>query len=167
MIVLFQNYLIVLLFWVYAKEIGAAEKVGMFALFASYGFVLFSGGRFLTQEHWKLVQKSNLALSLLSRVPQILTNFSNKSTGQLAFITFFLSFLGVVARLGTILIETDDYLYQLQYVLSVILNGIIVFQFGIYWNNSAAGKKTDGDKSSPVKSGKATSSGKSKREKIE
>lgn len=168
-IILFQNYLIVLMFWVYAKEIGAAEKAGMFALFASYAFILFSGDRFLTQEHWKLVQQSNLALSLLSRVPQILTNFSNKSTGQLAFFTFFLSFVGVVARLGTVLIETDDFLYQLQYILSVILNGIIVLQFVLYWNNTAAppSKKVESGKPASGKAGKATSSGKSKREKIE
>lgn len=83
----------------------------MFLFFAAYSFVLFSGSRFLSDSSWSLVQQSNLALSLLSRVPQIITNFKNQSTGQLAFFTFFLSFLGVVARLGTVLIETDDKLY--------------------------------------------------------
>jgi mannose-P-dolichol utilization defect protein 1 len=126
LIILVQNFLIVLLFWVYSKDITTLEKLLLFLFFSGYSFVLFSGSAFLTADHWNLIQKSNLGLSLLSRVPQIITNFANKSTGQLAFFTFLLSFLGVVARLGTVLIETDDFMYQLQYILSTVLNGIIV-----------------------------------------
>jgi len=53
--------------------------------------------------------------------------------------------------------------------LSVVLNGIIVLQFVLYWNNSAAPSKKDGK---PVSgggkpaAGKA-SSGKGKRDKLE
>jgi mannose-P-dolichol utilization defect 1 len=142
LIILSQNFLIVLMFWVYSKEITAAEKALLFVFFSAYSFVLFSGNDFLDKALWDLVQKSNLILSLISRVPQILTNFSNKSTGQLAFFTFLLSFLGVLARLGTVLFETDDFLYQLQFILSAVLNGIIVSQFLMYWNNSGAAKIT-------------------------
>jgi len=115
-------------------------------------------------------------LSLLSRVPQIITNFRNQSTGQLAFFTFLLSFLGVVARLGTVLLETDDFLYQLQFILSVILNGIIVLQFILYWNNKASssvndvkGGNTNYSKSTKSKASEATGakSPSKKREKIE
>ena len=49
----------------------------------------------------------------MSRLPQIYTNFRNKSTGQLAFFTFFLGFAGSAARLATVLVETDDFLYRL------------------------------------------------------
>jgi hypothetical protein len=37
--------------------------------------------------------------------------------------------------------ETDNFLYQLQYILSAFLNGIIVLQFVLYWNNSGDAKK--------------------------
>ena len=144
LIILFQNFLIVLMFWVFSKEITAIEKLVLFGFFSGYSFVLFSGSQFLTKDQWELVQKSNLALSLISRVPQILSNFQNKSTGQLAFFTFLLSFLGVLARLGTVLMETDNFLYQLQYILSATLNGIIVLQFILYWNNSGDAKKVGG-----------------------
>lgn len=80
-IILAQNFLIVLMFWVYSKEITAVEKLFLFIFFSGYSFVLFSGNQFLNSAQWELVQKSNLALSLISRVPQIITNFSNKSTG--------------------------------------------------------------------------------------
>jgi mannose-P-dolichol utilization defect protein 1 len=111
LIILVQNFLIVLMFWAFSKEIGVAEKIGVFLFFSAYSFVLFSGNTYLDKDMWELVQKSNLGLSLISRVPQIITNFNNKSTGQLSFFTFLLSFIGVLARLGTVLFETDDFLY--------------------------------------------------------
>jgi len=83
-----------------------------------------------------------------------------------------LSFLGVIARLGTVLFETDNFLYQLQYILSVVLNGIIVLQFILYWNNSGAkvsGKAASTGKpaSGKAASGKASTASKGRREKIE
>lgn len=69
LIILMQNFLIVLLFWAFSKDIGAAEKVFVFAFITSYSFVLFSGNTYLDKNMWELVQKSNLGLSLVSRVP--------------------------------------------------------------------------------------------------
>ena len=43
LIILFQNFLIVLMFWVFSKEITAIEKLVLFAFFSGYSFVLFSG----------------------------------------------------------------------------------------------------------------------------
>ena len=50
---------------------------------------------------------------------------------------FFLSFAGSAARLMTVMYETDDVLFQLQFIVSVLLNGFISLQFLMYWNNSA------------------------------
>jgi mannose-P-dolichol utilization defect protein 1 len=81
LLILVQNFLIVLLFWIYSKDITAIEKLVLFVFFSGYSFVLFKGYTFLTKSQWDMIQKSNLVLSLLSRVPQIMTNFANKSTG--------------------------------------------------------------------------------------
>lgn len=43
LIILTQNILIVLLFWVYSKSIRVEEKVGLFTFFTGYAFLLFSG----------------------------------------------------------------------------------------------------------------------------
>ena len=59
----------------------------------------------------------------------------NKSTGHLAFVTFLLGFAGSAARLGTVLVETDDFLYRLQFIIGTLLNGILVLQFALYWNS--------------------------------
>lgn len=167
LIILVQNTLIVLLFWVYSKEIGGAEKAGLAIAFSAYSFVLFSGDKFVSKDGWENIQRSNLVISLFSRVPQILQNYRNQSTGQLAFFTFLLSFLGVIARLGTVLLETDDFLYQLQYILSTVLNGVIVLQFALYWDNKPSTSVGDikGEKTSLSK-GKSGSE-KKERGKIE
>ena len=81
LIILVQNTIIVLLFWVYSKEIGSAEKAGLALTLSAYSFVLFSGDKFISKDGWDNVQRSNLVLSLLSRVPQIIANYRNQSTG--------------------------------------------------------------------------------------
>jgi prolipoprotein diacylglyceryltransferase len=66
-----------------------------------------------------------------------------KSTGQMAFATFLLTFLGSVARLGTVLVESDDFMFKLQYIVGFILNLMIIIQFALYWSSS---KKVDDKK---------------------
>jgi hypothetical protein len=64
----------------------------------------------------------------------------------MAFVTFFLSFAGSIARLGTVLKESDDFMFRLQYIISVFLNFMIITQFALYWKTSAkvqAEKKLD------------------------
>lgn len=73
----------------------------------------------------------------------------NKSTGQLAFFTFFLGFAGTMARLGTVLVETDDFLFMLQTLIGAVLNGMLVFQFFIYWSSTS--KKVDNQKKAELK----------------
>ena len=52
----------------------------------------------------------------------------------MAFFTFALAWLGSIARLGTVLVESDDMLFRLQYITGVVLNTLIVIQFVLYWN---------------------------------
>ena len=58
---------------------------------------------------------NSYSLDFAARAPQILLNFQNKSTGQLSFITVFLSFAGGVARTFTILVEVKDALLLVNY----------------------------------------------------
>ena len=74
---------------------------------------------------------------IVAKVPQLYSNFSNKSTGQLAFLTFMLNFAGSLARLGTVLFESDDMLFRLQYITGAVLNTLMIIQFALYWNSPA------------------------------
>jgi hypothetical protein len=58
----------------------------------------------------------------------------------MAFATFALNFLGSIARLGTVLVESDDFMFRLQYIVGCALNTMIIIQFALYWNTA---KKVD------------------------
>ena len=59
------------------------------------------------------------------------------------------------------MVETSDVLYQLQFVVSTLLNGIIVLQFFLYWSGV---KKVGPKAGAATKSTKATK-GESKKNK--
>lgn len=75
-------------------------------------------------------------MNIVAKLPQIYKIFSDKSTGALAFFSFFLNWAGSIARLGTVMVESDDFMFQLQYIVGVVLNSIIILQFFIYWNST-------------------------------
>ena len=97
--------------WNYNKSIGIAEKAAVFMFFSFYAFGLFTN--VFTPEQWLLIQSSNTALTVFSKLPQVITNFRMGSTGQMAFLTFLLNFLGSIARVGTVLMESDDFMFRL------------------------------------------------------
>lgn len=76
-------------------------------------------------------------LVLLSRYEQIRENYKNKSTGNLSFLTTFLNFGGNIARSFTILTEASgDILYLFSNLMPIMVNGFILVQFLMYWNNA-------------------------------
>lgn len=75
-------------------------------------------------------------------MPQIINTFRLGTTGQLAFASFFLNFAGSGARLWTVYVESDDFMFRLQFFIGFFLNTIIMIQFAMYWNaKPAEGKK--------------------------
>lgn len=139
LIIMVQNFLITLMIWHYNKTIATSEKILVAALGGAYAFALFSPG-IISSEYWKLISSSNTMLNIAAKLPQIYTNFKMKSTGQMAFFTFLLSFLGSLARTATVLFESDDFFFRLQFLTAVALNTMIITQFGLYWNTA---KKVD------------------------
>lgn len=92
---------------------------------------------------------SQILLLVSSRVPQIYLNYRNRSTGQLAFLTFFLAFGGGCARVVTTTLnvpwEKGKATILLQFGSAVLLNGIILAQIWIYRNASASQPKPKKD----------------------
>ena len=143
LIIMVQNFVIIQLIWNYNKTVGFVEKVLVSVFFMAYGYTMFKT-TMITPELWTLISSSSSLLSkyiyliftrsinpfcsldIIAKVPQILTNFRNKSTGQMAFVTFLLSFLGSVARLGTVLVESEDFMFRMQFIISVLLNSMII-----------------------------------------
>ena len=81
LIILVQNIIIVGLFWTYSREISAAEKASLTVFFLAYSYLLFSGYRYLSASQWDWIQSTNMAIMVLSKLPQIAQNHRAKSTG--------------------------------------------------------------------------------------
>ena len=68
----------------------------------------------------------------------------------MAFSTFFVSWLGALARFYTVLVEaSDDAIYVLNAISSVICTSLFMVQFVIYRNAASpttAGPEDDGEK---------------------
>ena len=68
---------------------------------------------------------------------QVRENHKNKSTGNLSFLTSFMNFGGNVARTFTVLTEASgDTMFLISNILPIFVNGYILIQFFLYWNNT-------------------------------
>ena len=142
-----QNIAIVLLMWHFDHSIAFFEKLIFSAFYGAYATALFGG--YLPEHAWAFVSSSSLMMSFAARIPQIIQNYKDQSTGHLAFITFFMMFAGSIARAATVLFESDDVMLRAQYALGLLLNFLIIVQFGLYWNNKEGEKaKTEAKKPS-------------------
>lgn len=133
-IILVQQVVILLLIYHYDPDVSLIEKIVFVAFFASYPTWLIMDTA-VPETVWPMIPSSCLLFNILSRIPLIYSNFTSKSTGVLSFITFLLAWGGAVARLATVLIESDDPLYKAQFIMSTCLNTMIMIQFGLYWNS--------------------------------
>eukprot|EP00352_Strombidinopsis_acuminata_P005593 CAMPEP_0176372076 /NCGR_PEP_ID=MMETSP0126-20121128/25143_1 /TAXON_ID=141414 ORGANISM="Strombidinopsis acuminatum, Strain SPMC142" /NCGR_SAMPLE_ID=MMETSP0126 /ASSEMBLY_ACC=CAM_ASM_000229 /LENGTH=270 /DNA_ID=CAMNT_0017731785 /DNA_START=23 /DNA_END=835 /DNA_ORIENTATION=+ len=136
LVILVQNMIIILLIWNYNKTIGIAQKGAFVVLAGLYMTILFQD-QLISEDAWKMIQSSSNVMILFARCPQIYANFSAKSTGQLAFLTFLLNAVGANVRLLTVLVESDNFLYNLQFIVGAVLNTILLLQFFLYWNAPA------------------------------
>lgn len=80
------------------------------------------------------LQAVTLPLSLSSKVPQILSNARNGSTGNLSAFAVFNALLGCLARLFTTKQEVNDPLIFWGFAGAAILNAVIAGQVVMYWN---------------------------------
>ena len=134
-IIIVQNVVVILLIYNYDKTIGIGEKLLFVASMSSYATWLLMDTS-VPEEAWPFVTSSCILCNCMSRMPQIYSNFSNKSTGVLSFVTFFLAFAGSMARFVGVLFASDDIMFVSQFGISASLNTIIICQFLLYWNSS-------------------------------
>ncbi|DAZ95991.1 TPA: hypothetical protein N0F65_009292 [Lagenidium giganteum] len=130
-VVLVQNVVLVLLLWTYyTPRIAISTRVTLFVTVSA----LTAGMLMVPPELQWLLASAGIPVSIFARIPQIISNFKQGHTGQLAFITLFLNFGGSVARLFTTLQETGDVVQLAGYGVAILLNGTLVSQVLIYWN---------------------------------
>ncbi|KAL2125219.1 hypothetical protein VTJ04DRAFT_1584 [Mycothermus thermophilus] len=158
-LVLGQNAVITVLVLNYSGR-AAAAALFVAALAASVA-TLFSEN-LLGMEQLQVLQAGAGALSVASKLPQIVAIWQEGGTGQLSAFAVFNYFVGSLIRIFTTLQEVDDKLILYGYVAGFALNTVLAFQMLYYWNATPAaeGKEKKKEKkpvaAAPVASTSAT-----------
>ena len=132
-IVAVQATVVLILVWIYR---GNNLKVR----FAFFGLWMCISAAILFEGHECHLLLTSLgasptAMTAISRIPQIFLNWQSGQTGQLSLITFFLQFLGSVARLLTTLqLIGNDALTLISHSVGAILNLVVVLQILAHHN---------------------------------
>ena len=135
-----QNFVILALAWKFSKTPVAARVVFLAACAAVIAaFVVLPVSSSLVL----FALQVSTAATVVSRLRQILANFTAGSTGVLAAFTVILQAGGNVARIFTAIQETGDNNVILMYGASLILNSIILIQIFVYGDKAGAAKKSD------------------------
>ncbi|OQS05864.1 mannose-P-dolichol utilization defect 1 protein [Thraustotheca clavata] len=132
-VILVQNCILVFLLWIYSDTPRTQQLVGVLG-FVGIGAIMLN----LPSEHLWILPSASIPASIMSRIPQVISNFKQGHTGQLAFVTLFLNLGGSAARLFTSLQETGDQVQMLGFLISVALNGMLVSQVLFYWRATDA-----------------------------
>ncbi|CAG9536494.1 unnamed protein product [Cercopithifilaria johnstoni] len=98
-------------------------------------------GQYIPIDVFALLQAITIPVVIIAKFLQIRANYQQQNTGQLSMISVFLQFAGCLARIFTSLQETGDQLVIINYIIATLLNGIISFQFLLYWSNVEMKKK--------------------------
>lgn len=130
-----------------------SSRANVFSFVVMYLGVCYGlmGGPTSVDALWSL-QALNIPILIAGKMSQAFTNYSNGSTGQLSAVTVFMLFFGSLARIFTSVQETGDQLIILTYLVSTLLNGVIVSQLLYYWNVGAVKKPAAKSKSAAAKS---------------
>lgn len=121
-----------ILFWTFSAGINVPARIaGSAILMGISGLILQRG---LPHQYLYILGACPIILSIWSRLPQIVLNFKQGHTGQLAIITFGLSGLGNLARVFTTMKQTpDDFMTLLSMAVAALLNFTLVSQIVMYW----------------------------------
>lgn len=124
-----QNVILLFMFSTYSKHPSVGQLLagifGTAAFSIAYIYLLPTS----VQVALQVLQSP---ISLYSRVPQIIQNHTHRTTGQLNFTTYFLKFVGTLARVFTSIVSVGDVIIIATAVLSAALNGALVAQFYMY-----------------------------------
>lgn len=126
-----QTIIIILLFWRYSHPKIKLSEITLVLL--SYILIAVISIN-LPPVLQSILVLANLPLLISSRVPQILKNMKQKSTGNISMVTTFLSFAGSCVRVLTTIIEVGlDFSLISTYLISALLSGLLVLQVSFYF----------------------------------
>ena len=157
-----QNIVLINLLWHYDSATALSHKLLVTTMFGLLmGYLYTDSG--VPDIVWKVLINIQLLFLTYSRLPQIIHNYKNKSTGHLSMGTFALNCLGNFVRLLTVLVEVRDVYYIMTSVFSFGLNFLICIQIYLYkkkktgpkhLHNEQGNQGSPEEEEVPVKKGK-------------
>ncbi|EJC98091.1 mannose-P-dolichol utilization defect 1 protein [Fomitiporia mediterranea MF3/22] len=123
----------------------SSAMVTLLAVLAG-GFALYT----LPPTTLALLQLATTPLSVLSKLPQIMTNHRARSTGQLSAFAVISQIAGCLARLFTTATEVGDPLLFLAFATALALNCVLGAQMWMYWGRDAESKGVDIGRGPPM-----------------
>lgn len=122
----------------YQNKINTTFIIGAI-LYIIFTYILLSGSTSI--QLLSTLQSLTIPIFAAAKLPQIYSNYKLQSTGQLSVITCTLNFFGSLARVFTTVQEVNDPLLLIGGLSGVSLNGMLLLQIVIYWNNKYKTKK--------------------------
>jgi hypothetical protein len=112
----------------------------------------------LEQETMEYLRALTIFIFSASRVPQIYSNFANKSTGALSLPTLIMQFAGALARVFTTLADKKNYSQSvlLSFLIAAALSGTLILQILLYWDNTNGKSKEKPKKAKTDQASKPT-----------
>ncbi|EDR24673.1 hypothetical protein, conserved, partial [Entamoeba dispar SAW760] len=138
---LVQDIIIILLILYYANKFTPIFYT-FACTFLSFFFILFFG--LFPLSLLEILQALTIPFFIIAKIPQIYSNFVEKSTGSLSLLTTLGLTAGNIIRIFTTLKEMDgDFTMLFSYTLGALVNIIIVTQILIYGNKPPTTKKNN------------------------
>ena len=116
---------------------GKTAQAGAFvAALATAIYALLVSDTLVPEPMMNYLQAGAGVLSIASKLPQIITVYSQGGTGQLSAFAVFNYLIGSLSRIFTTLQEVDDKLILYGFVAGFLLNAVLACQMLYYWNSS-------------------------------
>jgi hypothetical protein len=90
----------------------------------------------ISYNNLKILQGLSIPLSITSKVPQIISNYRNGSTGQLSVFTMFNYLTGSATRVFMMMTEVSDPVIFWGFIVAACLNTVLAAQMVYYWKTS-------------------------------
>ncbi|TYH17802.1 hypothetical protein ES288_A05G219400v1 [Gossypium darwinii] len=135
---LIQALILVAVIYYYSKPVGITTWIRAL-LYCAVAPTILAGQ--IDPILFEALYASQHAIFFFARVPQIWKNFSNKSTGELSFLTCSMNVAGSLVRVFTSLQEKAPTMVLLGSVLGIATNGAVLSQIILYWNSQVPKEK--------------------------
>ncbi|OZJ04272.1 hypothetical protein BZG36_02478 [Bifiguratus adelaidae] len=133
-----QNIIITLLIFAFSKQ--TVGGVGALGAILAIGYMLMSP-QLVNPTALASLFAGTIPLNIASKIPQIMTNYTNGSTGQLSAFAVMNYLFGSLARVFTTATELDDPLMLSGTSLGALFNAILAGQVLYYSSAKAKAKK--------------------------